>query len=86
MTLTKSVVLVWTMIKSDLPESCTTNLQQKLQAMTAAEQTDGTGYWGSPQIAEYRFTDQQAAEEFVSYLTAVFPCSTDIDSTNINNL
>jgi hypothetical protein len=86
MTLTKSVVIVWTMIKSDLPEPCTTTLQQKLQAMTAAEQTDGNGYWFSPQIAEYRFTDQQTADEFVSYLTNVFPYFSYIDSTAINNL
>ena len=86
MTLTKSVVIVWTVIKSDLPNDCMLILKQKLDAMTAAEQTDGKGYWNSPQISEFHFTDQAAAEEFVSYLTNVFPYSAYVDSTNINTL
>jgi hypothetical protein len=54
--------------------------------MTAAEQTDGLGYWVSPQISEFHFTDQAAAEEFVYYLNTVFPYSADIDSKAINTL
>ena len=86
LTLTRAVVVVWTIVKTDIPQSCITNLQEKLAAMAAAGQTAGTPYWGSPQISEYRFTDQAAAEEFVGYLTSVFPCNTDIDSMVINNL
>jgi len=86
MTLTKSVVTVWTITKLAIPQSCVTDLQAKLQLMATAGQTDGIQYWSSPQITEYRFTDQAAAEEFVSYLTSVSPCFADIDSTAINNL
>ena len=86
MTLTKSVVIVWTVIKSGLPNDCMLVLKQKLDAMTAAGQTDGKGYWDSPQISEFHFTDQAAADEFVYYLTNVFPYFADIDSTAINTL
>ena len=86
MTLTRAVVVVWTIVKTDIPQSCITNLQEKLAAMDAAGQTDGKNYWYSPQISEYRFTDQAAADEFVYYLTIVFPCNTDIDSMAINNI
>ena len=86
MTLTKSVVIVWTMIKSDLPGDCMPTLLQKLQAMTTDGQTDGKGYWDSPQISEFHFTDQAAADEFVYYLKVEFPYSADIDTTAINTL
>jgi len=86
MTLTKSVVIVWTVKKSTLPNDCVLILQQKIEAMTAAGQTDGKGYWSTPQLSEFRFTDQAAAEEFVGYLTDVFPYSAYVDSTAINNI
>ena len=86
MTLTKSVVIVWTVIKSGLPNDCMLVLKQKLDAMTAAGQTDGKGYWDSPQMSEFHFTDQAAAEEFFSYLTNVFLYSANIDSKAINTL
>ena len=86
MTLTKSVVVVWTIPVATVIQACLTALQNKLATMAAAGQTDGKNYWFAPQITEYRFTDQAAAEEFVYYLTQVFACSTDIDSTNINTL
>jgi hypothetical protein len=86
MTLIKSVVVVWTMPKLDLPESCTTPLKQKLQEMALAGQTDEKAHWESNQISMYFFTDQLSAEEFVDYLTGALPCSTYIDSTAINNL
>ena len=86
LTLTRAVVVVWTIVKTDISQSCGTDFRAKLQLMVTAGQTDGIPYWDSPQISEYRFTDQTAAEEFMGYLTAVFPCNTDIDSTVINNL
>jgi hypothetical protein len=86
MTLTKSVVIVWTIPVDTVLLACITSLKDKLAAMAAAGQTDGKNYWFSPQITEYRFTDQAAAEEFVYYLTQVFPCNTDIDSMAINNI
>ena len=86
MTLINSVVIVWTMPKLDLPESCTTTLKQKLQEMVVAGQTDGKAQWESNQISMYFFTDQPAAEEFVDYLTGAFLGSTYIDSTKINTL
>ena len=86
MTLTKSVVVVWTIPVATVLLACVTSLQDKLATMSAAGQTDGKNYWFSPQITEYRFTDQAAAEELVYYLIQVFACSTDIDSTNINAL
>lgn len=93
MTLTKAVVVVWTIpldtelpVPATVPTSCITALQDKLAAMAAVGQTDGKKYWFAPQVTEHRFTDQAAAEEFVYYLTQVFACSTDIDSTHINAL
>jgi hypothetical protein len=54
--------------------------------MVAAGQTDRKSYWGSPQISQFRFTDQAAADEFVWYLTTEFPCQEEIRSIVINNL
>jgi len=99
MTFTKAVVIVWTQPRwpprpstlSPAPPvisvSCAADLRAKLQLMVTAEQTDGKGYArGSPRISQFRFTDQAAAEEFVGYLTDVFPCPADIKSIAINNL
>lgn len=86
MTLTKSVVIVWTIPKTDIPVSCQGDLDIKLDAMAGAGQTDKNVYWHSPRVVEYRFTDQVAADEFVAYLLGVFPCSANVESTKINNI
>ena len=86
MTLTKSVVFVWTIEKTSVLESCQLGMMEKITAMVTAGQTDGKGYVYSPRMSEYRFTDQDAAEEFAGYLTLVFPCNTDIESVSINSI
>jgi len=88
MTLTKAVVVVWAIDwrRTEMPDAIA-SLLTKLQDMTTAEKTDGKkDHWGSPQVSEYRFTDQVAAEEFVLYMKVEFPAPEAIDSTNINNL
>jgi hypothetical protein len=86
MTLTKSVVIVWTIPKTDIQGSCQGDLDIKLDAMAGAGQTDKSVYWHSPRVVEYRFTDQDAAEEFAGYVTLIFPCNTDIESVAINSI
>jgi|688.fasta_scaffold1592443_1 hypothetical protein len=86
MTFTQSVVFVWTITKTTLSETCQLALQEKITEMVTAGQTDGQNYLYSPRMSEYRFTDQDAAEEFAGYLTLTFPCNTDIESVAINSI
>ena len=97
MTLTRAVVIVWSrarfpprptpLIPTPIPSvSCRADFWAKLDSMVTAGQTDRKSYWGSPQISQFRFTDQAAADEFAGYLTTEFPCHEEIQSIVINNL